>query len=213
MFIRLPIVKPKCSNLSPVWHINCCWAYSICQVLRFSSRLQREIAITEIIVLQPVQFEVTDGIVQLRAIHWPFFWECAVGLPTVNQLPMVCAKSASAVHALGFCQMNWPLACGIICKCSGQWLQFLEIVVTKSQKISWIYASPVWGIVKGSVAEFLFISSKFLLIALIVISIKYLQASRPILWLSFPEWSPGLVYSLANTDTRVESGKTRGNLR
>jgi hypothetical protein len=69
MFIRLPIVKPKCSNLSPVWHINCCWAYSICQVLRFSSRLQREIAITEIIVLQPVQFEVTDGIVQLRAIH------------------------------------------------------------------------------------------------------------------------------------------------
>jgi hypothetical protein len=109
--------------------------------------------------------------------------------------------------------MNWPLACGIICKCSGQWLQFLEIVVTKSQKISWIYASPVWGIVKGSVAEFLFISSKFLLIALIVISIKYLQASRPIFWLSFPEWSPGLVYSLANTDTRVESGKIRGNPR
>jgi hypothetical protein len=53
--------------------------------------------------------------------------------------------------------------------------------------------------IKWSVTEFLLISSKFLLIALTVGTVKYLHASSPILWLSFTEWSPELVHSFANT--------------
>jgi hypothetical protein len=81
------------------------------------------------------------------------------------------------------------------------WLMIIggSVLKIKWRGIKWIYAYSVWEIIKWSVTEFLLISSKFLLIALTVGTVKYLQASNPILWLSSTELSPGLMHSLANT--------------
>jgi hypothetical protein len=71
-----------------------------------------------------LQFEVTDGVVQLRTIPWPSFWECAIQLHCVHLLPMVFVHSAATVQVLGFCERIWPLNQEFIFKCSHQCPQF-----------------------------------------------------------------------------------------